>query len=97
MDRERPVITIPIGQNTRGFVQSGFYEVALMPAMLVPPCHATSQNPQDYPFVKFIVLATLLSCHPIVFILNSKTLPEIVCAGHWWSAEILQLVPARHA
>jgi hypothetical protein len=30
-----------------GFVQSGFYEVALMPALLASPYHATSQNPQD--------------------------------------------------
>ena len=29
-----------------GFVQSGFYEVALMPALLASPYHATSQNPQ---------------------------------------------------
>jgi hypothetical protein len=47
MDGGRPIDTIPIGQSTRGFVQSGFCEVALRPAMLVPPCHATSQNPQD--------------------------------------------------
>jgi hypothetical protein len=30
-----------------GFVQSGFYEVALIPALLASPYHATSQNPQD--------------------------------------------------
>jgi len=30
-----------------GFVQSGFYEVALIPALLPSPYHATSQNPQD--------------------------------------------------
>ena len=30
-----------------GFVQSGFYEVALMPTLLASPYHATSQNPQD--------------------------------------------------
>jgi transposase len=30
-----------------GFVQSGFYEVALTPDFEAPPCHATSQNPQD--------------------------------------------------
>jgi hypothetical protein len=34
--------------TTRGFVQSGFYEVALTSTPLqAPPCHATSQNPQD--------------------------------------------------
>src|SRR5260370_28018353 len=34
-------------QPSRGFVQSGFYEVALTSALQVPPCHATSQNPPD--------------------------------------------------
>jgi len=36
-------------RKPRGFVQSGFCEVALRPALLASPHHATSQNPQDSP------------------------------------------------
>jgi hypothetical protein len=44
--RERPSATIPIVQVVRGFVQSGFCEVA--PTMLqARPRSTTSQNPQD--------------------------------------------------
>src|SRR5262245_21813713 len=37
----------PECSNSRGFVQSGFYEVALTPAFRAPLCPPTSQNPQD--------------------------------------------------
>src|SRR5262249_17880669 len=39
--------TIPIAPHLRGFVQSGFYEVALTTHAPGPFSHATSQNPQD--------------------------------------------------
>lgn len=39
--------TIPIGPTPRGFVQSGFCEVAPTPERPAPLLHATSQNPQD--------------------------------------------------
>jgi len=38
----------PSHRSGSGFVQSGFNEVALTPALRAPPCHATSQNPPDF-------------------------------------------------
>jgi hypothetical protein len=48
-DRRRPFVLNSFVAQRRGsgFVQSGFYEVALMPAFEASLCHATSQNPQD--------------------------------------------------
>jgi len=46
-DRHRALATIPIVSTSRGFVQSGFYEVALTLVFRARSCHATSQNPQD--------------------------------------------------
>src|ERR1035437_5024321 len=37
----------PLHRSGSGFVQSGFYEVALTPALRATLCHATSQNPPD--------------------------------------------------
>jgi hypothetical protein len=37
----------PLHRSGSDFVQSGFYEVALMPALRATLCHATSQNPLD--------------------------------------------------
>jgi len=37
----------PLHRGGSGFVQSGFYEVALAPALGATLCQATSQNPQD--------------------------------------------------
>jgi hypothetical protein len=37
----------PLLSGDSGFVQSGFYEVAITTALQAPLCHATSQNPQD--------------------------------------------------
>jgi hypothetical protein len=47
MDGQRAIVTIPIVPKYRGFVQSGFDEVALTLVFQAPPCPATSQNPQD--------------------------------------------------
>src|SRR5450759_2612269 len=50
-DRASRPRTIPIAAQlrnpSRSFVQSGFYEVALAPAIRATLCHATSQNPPD--------------------------------------------------
>jgi len=37
----------PLRRSGSAFVQSGFYEVALSPALRAMLCHATSQNPPD--------------------------------------------------
>jgi hypothetical protein len=37
----------PLHRSGSDFVQSGFYEVALTPALGATLCHATSQNPPD--------------------------------------------------
>jgi hypothetical protein len=37
----------PLHRSDSGFVQSGFYEVALIPALRATPRNATSQNPPD--------------------------------------------------
>jgi hypothetical protein len=37
----------PLHRSGSGFVQSGFYEVALIPALRATPRNATSQNPPD--------------------------------------------------
>src|SRR5665647_1474109 len=50
-DRASRPRTIPIAaqlrKSSRTFVQSGFNEVALTPAIRATLCHATSQNPPD--------------------------------------------------
>src|ERR1019366_6429399 len=50
-DRASRPRTIPIAAQlrkpSRTFVQSGFNEVALTPAIRATLCHATSQNPPD--------------------------------------------------
>jgi hypothetical protein len=37
----------PLHRSGSALVQSGFYEVALTPAIRSTQCHATSQNPPD--------------------------------------------------
>ena len=54
-----------------GFVQSGFYEVALMPALLASPYHATSQNPQDSHTARVTGNLTMLGVsRPVTLIVN---------------------------
>src|SRR5450759_840179 len=50
-DRASRPRTIPIAAQlrkaSRAFVQSGFYEVEIEPAIRATLCHATAQNPPD--------------------------------------------------
>jgi hypothetical protein len=51
----------PLHRSGSGFVQSGFYEVALTPAIGSTLCHATSQNPPDSLKWQLLILSFQLS------------------------------------